>query len=76
MDIDALLTERNSALAEAKLWQRRLMQMQTERDQWKADAIACHKSHKEWEASYDDLRDDYCKLEALAATLIQVRDAA
>lgn len=61
--IDALATERNAAVAEARLWLRRLQAMQAERDQWQADAIAADKSHKEWESAYADLLQQLRKCE-------------
>lgn len=60
---DALRTERNSAVAEAKLWLRRILQMQKERDQAKADLYATDKCLGEWQAAYDDLLRAFRRLE-------------
>ena len=60
---DDLLTERNAALAEAAMWQRRLLRMQQERDQALADLRAADKSHEAWEAAYADLLRDFRRLE-------------
>ena len=61
--IDALATERNAAVAEARLWQRRLLTAQTARDQAIADLRAADKSHEAWEAAYADLLRDFRRLE-------------
>ena len=60
--LDALTTERNAAAAESKLWLRRLLTMQAERD-------ACAKSLSEWEAAYNELLRQFRRLEREANAL-------
>lgn len=60
---DALRTERNSAVAEAKLWLRRMLSMQRERDQARADLYASDKCLGEWQDAYDDLLRAFRRLE-------------
>lgn len=67
--LDALQTERNAAVAEAAMWQRRLLSMQKERDQARADLRACDKSHEEWEAAHAEL------LQTLHRTQMRLADA-
>ena len=57
-ELDALRTERNAAVAEAKLWLRRLGEMQRERDQTRAHLHAADKCLGEWQQAYDDLLRD------------------
>jgi hypothetical protein len=62
-ELDALRTERNSAVAEAKLWLRRMLTMQRERDQAKLNLYECDKCLGEWQAAYDDLLRAFRRLE-------------
>ena len=57
-ELDALRTERNAAVAEAKLWLRRLGAIQRERDEARANLHACNKCLGEWQEAYDDLLRD------------------
>lgn len=60
---DVLLTERNAALAEAKLWLRRMLAMQKERDGAQTELRACDKCLGEWQAAYDDLLRQFRRLQ-------------
>lgn len=62
-EIDALLTERNAAQAEAKLWLRRLQDAQRERDQARADLRQAEENIDSWEKAYADLLRDFRRLE-------------
>jgi len=62
-ELDALRVERNSAVREAKMWLRRMLTMQRERDQAKADFYATDKCLGEWQAAYDDLLRAFRRLE-------------
>lgn len=62
-EMDALRTERNAALDEAKMWLRRMLTMQRERDQARADLYATDKCLGEWQAAYDDLLRAFRRLE-------------
>lgn len=62
-ELDALRTERNSAVAEAKLWLRRMLRMQRERDQAALNFYECNKCLEEWQAAYDDLLCAFHRLE-------------
>ena len=66
-DADALLTDLNAARAEAAMWQRRLLRMQTDCDQARADLRACEKSHTEWEQAYAELLREHRRLEVRVA---------
>ncbi len=61
--LDAIATERNAAVAESKLWLRRLQEALRERDQARANYAACDQSHEAWEKAYDDLLRDFRRLE-------------
>jgi hypothetical protein len=60
---DALRTERNSAVAEAKMWLRRALAMQNERDQAKSNLHEAEKCLGEWQAAYDELLRAFRRLE-------------
>ena len=60
---DVLRTERNAAVAEAKLWLRRVGEMQRERDQARAHLHAADKCLGEWQQAYDDLLREFRRLE-------------
>lgn len=62
-ELDALRAERNSAVAEAKLWLRRMLLMQKERDKAKAELNAVIACLQEWQTAYDDLLKQFRRLE-------------
>ncbi len=62
-ELDALRTERNTAVAEAKLWLRKMLAMQKERDQAKRNYYECNKCLEEWMAAYYELRREHWRLE-------------
>ncbi len=62
-EIDALKTERNAAVAEAKMWLRRVLCLQQERDQARKELYESDKCLGEWQQSYDDLLRDFRRLE-------------
>ncbi len=62
-ELDALRTERNSSVAESKLWLRRLGSMQRERDQARQDLHAADKCLGEWIEAYETLHHDYLRLQ-------------
>jgi hypothetical protein len=75
-EIDALLVERNAAVAEAKLWLRRALATQKERDQARADLRAVDKCLGEWQAAYDALLRDFRRLEVAYGNAIFASEAA
>lgn len=60
--LDTIATERNAAIAEAKLWLRRLQDAQRERDEARADLAEAAKTIEQWETAYQNLRRDYWTL--------------
>ena len=64
--LDALQTERNAAVAEAELWQRRALNMQRQLDQVRARLREANESHDQWEQAYDQLLRDFRRLEVRA----------
>ena len=68
-ELDALRTERNAAVAEAKLWLRRLGAMQRERDQARTHLHAADKCLGEWQEAHDEL------LRELRRTQMRLADA-
>lgn len=60
---DVLRTERNAAVAEAKLWLRRLLEMQRERDEARAEWYDADKCLAAWQASHAELLRDFRRLE-------------
>lgn len=67
--LDALTTERNAAVAEAKLWLRRMLTMQKERDQARRELEAAADCIVEWQASHSKLLQDFRRLEILTNAL-------
>lgn len=61
--LDALTTERNAAVAEAKLWLRRLQTAQQERDQARSSLQAAEKDIDSWEAANAELLRELRRLE-------------
>ncbi len=62
-EIDALMVERNSALAEARLWFRRLQRVQSENERFRKELFECAKSLDSWEAAYYELLREFRRLE-------------
>lgn len=60
---DALLTERNSAVAEAKLWLRRLQAAQAEREQALKELREADKFLTSWQEAYYALLKELHRLE-------------
>ena len=67
--LDALQTERNAAVAEAELWQRRALNMQRQLDQVRARLRDANESHDQWEQAYDQLLRDFRRLEVRANSI-------
>ncbi len=63
LEADALRTERNIAAAEAKMWLRRLLQMQNKYEQAIRNLYEAEKCLGEWQAAYDDLLRAFRRLE-------------
>ena len=59
---DDLLTERNAAVAEAKLWLRRLQRVQGENDKLKANLAEADKCIEAWVSAYQELRLEYWRV--------------
>lgn len=70
-ELDALRTERNSAVAEAKLWLRRLGAMQLERDQARSNLHAADKCLGEWQAAHATMQ---AHAEDIGATVERLND--
>lgn len=79
-ELDALRTERNSAIGEAKLWLRRLGGMQSERDQASADLHAADKCLSEWQEAHAAQRahaaDLYATIERLSDEVFALQTRA
>lgn len=67
--LDALTTERNAAVAEAKLWLRRTLHIQQECDRLRSIVRDAHEVVETWEAAHAELLRDYRRLEVLANAL-------
>lgn len=79
-ELDALRTERNSAVSEAKLWLRRLGAMQRERDQARSNLHAAEKCLGEWQESHAAQRanahDLYATIERLSDEVFMLQTRA
>lgn len=74
--LDALAVERNAAVAEAKLWLRRLQEAQAERDQAKAELRETDALLDSWQAAHAELLQSLRRLEVEASHLRFDRDIA
>ena len=73
-DQDSLLTERNAAVAEAKLWLRRMLSVQKERDLVIMDLRAAEKRLGQWIEAYDELHRDHMRLHQRLDRELGIRD--
>ena len=60
--LDALLTERNAAQAEAKLWKQRYFDTLQELHDAQSAYASCDKAHEEWQTAYAELNAAYTRV--------------